>query len=445
MWFFQRAESTFIFYLITTFLYGISAEGDDTCRQAVFQRVSEGAPLAGNVSNHYVESLSECGLQCFQKGKACALFSHLPEKNNVDVNCKLSYDQAKDGREETIDYTDDVWTTYEIKDIVSIYIKELCLTKSLCQNGGQCISNACETKGYSCKCTKKYYGKHCEKENNDYDLSLLSNQPVKSYVQINAIEKDLNQLTISVWFKMSIGLNDYHLVSYAANGSTGFIDLSFHAANGKAGLVSSFLGGVALQNEYTWMTPVNDNFWHHLGFTWNNAAGDWNVFIDGTQRGQKDGIKIGVIIPGGGTLVIGQKQTLSGFQKDTEFFGEISRFNLWDTYLSGYEIEAMAEVPGNERGNVIMWFNILDYLVGNIGVITPSNAHNTDQKLDFELSFKSPPTGKNYVQSPAAKFPFDLLSVCLWIKIPSKSVFILYDATHGFTIVLLPSVLIQLI
>lgn len=124
------------------------------------------------------------------------------------------------------------------------------------------------------------------------------------------------------------------------------------------------------------MVPVNDGYWHHLGFTWSNV-GNWNVFIDGKHRALKEQIGVNRTIPGRGTLVIGQGLTTSGFEPGQEFSGEISRLNFWDRVLSGYDIEAMAKLPGNERGNLISWFRVVDNVVGDVKVISPSKAHNT--------------------------------------------------------------------
>lgn len=128
------------------------------------------------------------------------------------------------------------------------------------------------------------------------------------------------------------------------------------------------------------MIPVNDGYWHHLGFTWSNRGGEWNVYIDGTHRCLKKLIKVGAIIPKGGTLVIGQKLTTLGFKPNKSFAGEISRLNLWDRALSGDEVEAMAKFPGNERGNLISWFKVVDNFVGDIKVIVPSKAQNTGKR-----------------------------------------------------------------
>ena len=107
------------------------------------------------------------------------------------------------------------------------------------------------------------------------------------------------------------------------------------------------------------MTPINDNVWHHLGFIWSNVNGRWEVLIDGTPRAIRNSVKIGQVIPGGGSLVIGQHYTTSGFQADGGLLGQISGVNIWDTAFSGEEVEDLSQSRGNNEGNILRWFNVL--------------------------------------------------------------------------------------
>ena len=134
------------------------------------------------------------------------------------------------------------------------------------------------------------------------------------------------------------------------------------------------------------MIPVNDNVWHHLGYVWNNANGRWDVLIDGTPRAIRTSVKVGKVIPGGGTLVIGQHHAKTGFEVGKGFLGQLSGVNIWDQAFTGEEVEVMAQCRGNEEGNVLRWFSVLKNIVGNIQVVKPSNAHNTS-KLGFYIFY----------------------------------------------------------
>ncbi len=133
----------------------------------------------------------------------------------------------------------------------------------------------------------------------------------------------------------------------------------------------------------SYMIPVNDNVWHHLGFVWSNTNGRWDVLVDGTPRAIRASVKTGQVIPGGGTLVIGQNYITSGFETGAGFLGKISGVNIWDKALTGEEVEAMAQSRGNEEGNILRWFNVVNNIVGNIQVVMPSNSQNTSKGVYF--------------------------------------------------------------
>ena len=134
------------------------------------------------------------------------------------------------------------------------------------------------------------------------------------------------------------------------------------------------------------MTPINDNVWHHLGFIWSNVNGRWEVLIDGTPRAIRNSVKISQVIPGGGSLVIGQHYATSGFQADGGLLGQISGVNIWDTAFSGEEVELLAQSRRDEKGNILRWFNVLKNIVGNFQVVKPSIAQNTSKSIAFSIT-----------------------------------------------------------
>ena len=137
-----------------------------------------------------------------------------------------------------------------------------------------------------------------------------------------------------------------------------------------------------------YITPLNDGLWHHLGLSWKSSTGELNVLVDGTQRIIKSDCQNGKVITGGGTLVIGHVQGVSGVVSGNNLVGEISMLNLWDRVLSGEEIEAMATTRNDNEGNIISWSKVTTYnIYGNIGIISPSTAHTTS-KLYFVMLFK---------------------------------------------------------
>ena len=99
----------------------------------------------------------------------------------------------------------------------------------------------------------------------------------------------------------------------------------------------------------------------------------------------KDSLGTGHIIVGGGTLVIGQRYSSSGFVTGSGLLGQISGVNIWDKALSAQELEEMAKSRGNEQGNILRWFEVLDNLAGDVKVVKPSNAHSTSKQHFYKL------------------------------------------------------------
>ncbi|XP_066295929.1 sushi, von Willebrand factor type A, EGF and pentraxin domain-containing protein 1-like isoform X2 [Branchiostoma lanceolatum] len=88
-----------------------------------------------------------------------------------------------------------------------------------------------------------------------------------------------------------------------------------------------------------------------------SAEEEWTFYVDGqrTAGGSEGGE--GRVIPGGGTIVLGQDQDeiLGGFDSKESFKGELSRLNVWDHVLTEAQISVMAEHCTDDSGNVRAW------------------------------------------------------------------------------------------
>ena len=126
------------------------------------------------------------------------------------------------------------------------------------------------------------------------------------------------------------------------------------------------------------MIPLNDGYWHHLGLTWSNERKELVVLVDGVLRANLTEL-VGIShIPDGGLLIIGQRlKSNLEISNANNFEGEISQFNIWDRALSGFELERMAKMSGNESGNFVNWFDISEYVSDGTEIVTPSTAEST--------------------------------------------------------------------
>ena len=115
--------------------------------------------------------------------------------------------------------------------------------------------------------------------------------------------------------------------------------------------------------------PINDGYWHHVGFAWSGGTGEWMLLIDGVLWAYRVALK-GQKIPLGGKLDVGK---VTHKQVIYTLVGNISRVNLWSEAKNGSEIELIAKSPGSREGNLIAWFWVKDY-VPRQRIIRPSNA-----------------------------------------------------------------------
>ena len=119
----------------------------------------------------------------------------------------------------------------------------------------------------------------------------------------------------------------------------------------------------------TYTVPINDGYWHHVGFTWSDVTGSWLLLIDGVLWATET-TSTATTIPSGGVLTVG-KTIDNGTTHN--LVGKISRLNLWSNAKTGEEIEAIAKSPGSRDGDLISWFMVKDH-VSEARIISPSNA-----------------------------------------------------------------------
>ncbi len=61
----------------------------------------------------------------------------------------------------------------------------------------------------------------------------------------NIIKSDLNQFTYTAWFKISMGLHWFQLLSYMVHGVDGYINLRFETESENNHVVRAFRGQIA--------------------------------------------------------------------------------------------------------------------------------------------------------------------------------------------------------
>ena len=168
----------------------------------------------------------------------------------------------------------------------------------------------------------------------------------------------LSAFTIEVEFASShLGSDGSPLLSYHAGGGSDEVELAVYNNGGTPELYIE-IGESATYTGYD-ATGLFDGGDHQVSLTWDNASGDWQVFIDGSSAASGTGIAAGQTIASGGTVVLGQEQDSNGggFNTTQVFDGTIYNTRIFNDVRTAQEISdnAFAEVSSSEPGLVVDW------------------------------------------------------------------------------------------
>ena len=119
---------------------------------------------------------------------------------------------------------------------------------------------------------------------------------------------------------------------------------------------------------------LNDDQWHHICTTWENAAGSWNLYIDGTLWVNGDNLKTGHMIDNNGIVILGQDQDEygGGFGVSQSFSGQMYGMNMWNRVLTAEDISHMSANCSYGVGNYLRWRDFVTGLQGNVYKTSPA-------------------------------------------------------------------------
>ncbi|XP_070546311.1 uncharacterized protein [Ptychodera flava] len=122
---------------------------------------------------------------------------------------------------------------------------------------------------------------------------------------------------------------------------------------------------VTINNQISESTGVNlnDDSSHMICLTWNSTNGNFTIYDKKVEIYQGTDLAVGETIKGGGTLVIGQKQSLiaGGFNKEDAFYGKFRNFNFYGNILDEKGIKKASRTCTPDCGDVISWHE-LEYI-----------------------------------------------------------------------------------
>ncbi len=156
------------------------------------------------------------------------------------------------------------------------------------------------------------------------------------------------------------GTNQFRL--WLTTGNNAALDI-----NGESVIASSF--------DYSVLTDGNQ---HTISATWDNAAGDWQIYVDGVLADSGTGLQSGHTIQTGGALVFGQEQdgVNDFFVPSLAFSGTFYDIRIFDDIRTGTEIADNYDttVSNTESGLVANW--IFDNVSTNGVIADTVNGNN---------------------------------------------------------------------
>lgn len=229
---------------------------------------------------------------------------------------------------------------------------------SPCQNNGICINNLTN---YTCDCPSNFDGTNCEiKLTSDFLLNFF--QPgVTDYVMIPGPKFNLTEFTICCWLQSIDTFNYGTIFSYATEIEDNQVTLTDYN-----GLVL-YIDGKSVVTDIS----LNDGKWHFLCVTWESLNGTWWIYVDGVLRDSGKNLASGAVIPGNGSVVIGQEQDRfrGRFSASESFIGNITLLDVFQTALNEEIIKNLTDNCLDYAGTLISWSIMKKYIKGSVKIL----------------------------------------------------------------------------
>ena len=185
------------------------------------------------------------------------------------------------------------------------------------------------------------------------------NNAYLSVVDNGDILGGLSALTVEVEFSTSDpGGRDINLFSYHAGGGSDELEIGINEYGSGTGLYLEIGEQAVAINSYDG-TQLLDGADHQVSVTWDNASGDWEIFVDGSAVANGTGMAAGQTIAAGGTIVLGQEQDTNGggFNSVQNFSGTYNEVRIFDDVRTPAEIagNVFSEISSSEPGLIADW------------------------------------------------------------------------------------------
>ncbi|MEM7314530.1 MAG: LamG-like jellyroll fold domain-containing protein, partial [Planctomycetota bacterium] len=205
----------------------------------------------------------------------------------------------------------------------------------------------------------------------------------------------LGALTYEIQFSSTDVAGETTLLSYATSSNANELLLNIDGAGNLDFIIGGASGVTSSAMDYR---TLRDGNLHSIAFTWDNAAGDWEFFVDGVSVDSGTGYRTGATIDSGGSLVFGQEQDSveGGFSTVQQFSGTLSDVRVFDDVRTASEIAASyrSDLPYDEANMIANWkFGQLS----SSGVVTDSvTGNNLSLKHTNEAGFSASEASLTY-------------------------------------------------
>ncbi|MEM7260094.1 MAG: LamG-like jellyroll fold domain-containing protein, partial [Pseudomonadota bacterium] len=188
----------------------------------------------------------------------------------------------------------------------------------------------------------------------------------------------LGSFTAEFQFSSTATAGTRPLISYATPETANTL-LIHTNGSGDLSVIVNGPSATSLASTFDYNT-LFDGQQHAVAVTWDNTAGDWQIFVDGSLVDSGTGLSVGQTLNGsanGGELVFGQEQdgVDKNYSSGQVFNGTLYDVRLFNDVRTDAEIQSsyLGSVPHNESGLLANW-QFGDYSTD--GIVTESVAGN---------------------------------------------------------------------
>ncbi len=193
---------------------------------------------------------------------------------------------------------------------------------------------------------------------------------IVDYVNINSIIAEISGTSHAFfgWFKTTNSTADERIFAINGNPTSNDNVCLFGIYNG---LIDVYNGSY-----YSGSTLINDGNWHFLGYTWDIATQQLQLWVDGTLDGNYN---TNLLVNSTNLGSLGQE--FDGLAVSNFYKGEMAEITIWNTVLSGPEISQLMYNPVSPShpnySNLIGDYHVVSACLGQLRDVSPYANHGT--------------------------------------------------------------------